>query len=184
MSDLNYNPNTQTFEDFYMNQMQIRANLVDSNVLICEVARAAGKTEGVMTPRIIRVANSMPGELGFLVHKTYAALLSNVWPNIQASFSKPVRGNMQGMLEQDIDYVIGETKLPRHFKRPRYPIAYPKHSIVFRNGFHLQLVSSDQPESVAGRSGVHAFVEEMKLNKGEKLKTRLFPAPRVGRSYT
>lgn len=65
MSDLNYNPNTQTFEDFYMNQMQIRANLVDSNVLICEVARAAGKTEGVMTPRIIRVANSMPGELGF-----------------------------------------------------------------------------------------------------------------------
>lgn len=178
MSDFSYNANPQTFEDFYMNQMQIRANLIDANVLICEVARAAGKTEGVMTPRIIRVADSMPGELGFLVHKTYAALLTNVWPNIQASFSRPVQGNMRSMLEYDIDYVVGETKLPTHFKRPRYPIAYPKHAIVFRNGFHIQLVSSDQPESVAGRSGVHAFIEEMKHNKGEKLKTRLFPALR------
>ncbi|MDR2917624.1 MAG: hypothetical protein LBV74_22765, partial [Tannerella sp.] len=55
---------------------------------------------------------------------------------------------------------------------------YPKHSILFRDGHHLQLVSSDQPESVAGRSGVHAFIEEMKHNKGEKLKTRLFPSLR------
>lgn len=82
------------------------------------------------------------------------------------------------MLEYGVDYVVGETKIPSHFKRPRYPIAYPKHSILFRNGFHLQLVSSDQPDSVAGRSGVHAFIEEMKHNKGEKLKTRLFPSLR------
>ena len=52
--------------------------------------------------------------------------------------------------------------------------------MVFRNGAHLQLVSSDQPESVAGRNAVHAFVEEMKHNSGEKLKTRLFPSLRGG----
>lgn len=168
----------QTFEEFYMNAMQLRANMIDPNVLICEIARAGGKTEGVMTPRIIRVADSMPGELAFLVHKTYTALMTNVWPNIQAAFSRPIQGGRRTMLEYGYDYVVGETKLPSHFKRPRYPIAYPKHSIVFRNGFHLQLVSSDQPESVAGRSGVHAFIEEMKHNKGEKLKTRLFPSLR------
>lgn len=66
------------FEEFYMNRMQVMANLIDPNILICEDARAAGKTEGVMTPRIIRVANAMPGELGFLVHKTYVALMTNV----------------------------------------------------------------------------------------------------------
>lgn len=165
-------------ESYYMNQVQIRANLIDANVTYAELARATGKTEGITTPRIIRVANDMPGELGFLVHSTYTALFTNVWPNIQAAFSKPIQNGQRSMLEYGIDYIVGETKIPSHFKRPRYPIAYPKHSILFRNGFHLQLVSSDQPDSVAGRSGVHAFIEEMKHNKGEKLKTRLFPSLR------
>lgn len=175
---------TATFEEYYMNAMQIRANVIDPNVLIVEAGRATGKTEGVMGPRIIRVANDMPGELSFLVHKTYVALMTNVWPNIQAYFSRPVSGGRRSMLEYGIDYVVGETKIPSHFKRPRYPIAYPKHSILFRNGHHLQMVSSDQPESVAGRSGVHAFIEEMKHNKGEKLKTRLFPSLRGSSAAT
>ena len=169
---------TASFEECYQNAMQIRANVVDSNVLIVEAGRATGKTEGVMGPRIIRVANDMPGELSFLVHKTYVALMTNVWSNIQAYFSKPVGDGRRSMLEYGIDYIVGETKIPSHFRKPRYPIAYPKHSILFRDGHHLQMVSSDQPESVAGRSGVHAFVEEMKHNKGEKLKTRLFPSLR------
>lgn len=169
---------TATFEECYQNVMQIRANAIDSNVLIVEAGRATGKTEGVMGPRIIRVANDMPGELSFLVHKTYVALMTNVWPNIQAYFSKPVGDGRRSMLEYGIDYIVGESKIPSHFRKPRYPIAYPKHSILFRDGHHLQMVSPDQPESVAGRSGVHAFVEEMKHNKGEKLKTRLFPSLR------
>lgn len=165
-------------ELYYMNIAQIKSTLIDPNVLIVEMARAAGKTEGVMGPRILRVAQAMPRELAFLVHKTYAALLSNIVPNLLSYFNKPIMGGQRCMLEEGIDYVIGTAKLPKHFSRPRYPIHYPKHSIVFRNGFNLQLVSSDQPDSVAGRSGVHAFIEEMKHNKGEKLKTRLFPALR------
>lgn len=174
--------NSEDFERFYMNAVQILANVVDSNILIAEWARATGKTEGVMTPRIIRVANDMPGELSFLVHKTYVALLTNVFPNIQASFAQPVmvNGQQRPLLQYGIDYVVGETKLPSHFRLPRYPISYPKHSVVFRNGHHLQFVSSDQPESVAGRNAVHAFIEEMKHNRGEKLKTRLFPSLRGG----
>ena len=171
---------TTTFESYYMNQMQILANVIDPNNLYAEVARAGGKTEGITGPRIIRVANDMPGELSFLVHKTYVALMTNVWPNLQAYFSKEVTvgGKVRPMLEYGIDYTVGEAKLPSHFRRPRYPISYPKHSVVFRDGHHIQLVSSDQPESVAGRSAVHAIIEEMKHNKGEKLKTRLFPSLR------
>ena len=171
---------TTSFERYYMNQMQIQVNVIDSNNVFAEVARAGGKTEGITGPRIIRVANDMPGELSFLVHKTYVALMTNVWPNLQAYFSKPVTvaGKVRPMLEYGIDYVVGEAKLPSHFRRPRYPISYPKHSVVFRDGHHIQLVSSDQPESVAGRSAVHAIIEEMKHNKGEKLKARLFPSLR------
>lgn len=171
---------TTNFEHYYMNQMQILANVIDPNSLYAEVARAGGKTEGITGPRIIRIANDMPGELSFLVHKTYVALMTNVWPNLQAYFSKQVTvaDKVRPMLEYGIDYVVGEAKLPTHFRRPRYPISYPKHSVVFRDGHHIQLVSSDQPESVAGRSAVHAVIEEMKHNKGEKLKSRLFPSLR------
>lgn len=165
-------------EAHYMNNAQVRATMVDANVLIAEFGRATGKTEGVFGPRLIRVADSMPGEVSFLVHKTYAALFTNVWPNIQGYFSRPILDGRRTMLEEGKDYIVGASKIPKHFKRPRRPIAYPKHSVLMRNGHHYQLVSSDQPESVAGQSGVHAFIEEMKHQKGEKLKTRLFPALR------
>jgi len=110
------------------------------------------------------------------------AFPTNVWPNIQAYFSRPVivNGRQRAMLEYGVDYVVGETRLPSHFRLPRYPVSYAKHSVIFRNGAHLQLVSSDQPESVAGRNAVHAFIEEMKHNSGEKLKSRLFPSLRGG----
>jgi hypothetical protein len=170
------------FYRYYMNAIQVRANLLDPNILFAELGRGTGKTEGIMTPRIIKVANAMPGELAYLVHKTFVALISNVWPNIQASFSRNVmvNGRLRPIMEYGIDYVAGESKLPSHFRRPRYPVTDAKHSIIFRNGFHLKLVSSDQPESVAGGNAVHAFIEEMKHNKGEKLKSRLFPTLRGG----
>lgn len=169
-------------ELYYMNSVQMLASIIDPNMLYAEWGRATGKTEGVMGPRLIRVANDMPGELSFLVHKTYVALMTNVWPNIQAYFSRPVivNGRQRAMLEYGVDYVVGETRLPSHFRLPRYPVSYAKHSVIFRNGAHLQLVSSDQPESVAGRNAVHAFIEEMKHNSGEKLKSRLFPSLRGG----
>lgn len=177
--------NDQSFDDFehyYMNSMQLLANVIDPNMLFIEGARAVGKTEGITGPRLIRVVNDMPGEVSFLVYKSYVALMTNVWPNIQAYFNRQVvvNGQQRPLLEYGIDYVVGESALPSHFRKPRYPVAYAKHSVVFRNGAHLQLVSSDQPESVAGRNAVHAFVEEMKHNSGEKLKTRLFPSLRGG----
>ena len=169
-------------ERLYLNHVQMLCNVIDPNILIAELGRATGKTEGITTPRIIRVVDSMPGELMFLVHKTYVALMTNVWPNIQASFSRlvSVGGRERPLLEYGQDYVVGETRLPSHFRMPRYPITYPKHSIVFRNGAHIQLVSSDQPESVAGRNAVHAFIEEMKHNSGDKQRSRLFPSLRGG----
>lgn len=172
------------FESLYMNKMQAKATIIDANILIGEMARASGKTEGMFGPRMIRVGADMPGELSFLIHKTYVALLSNIIPNLRAFFSKPIGEEGRPLMEEGKHYVIGETNLPKHFTKPRYPIAYPKHSIVMYTGHHFQLVSSDQPDSMAGRSGVHAFIEEMKHNKGEKIKTRIFPGLRGSKGVT
>ena len=179
-NDISNDEFSMEMERIYMNSMQVMVNLLDPNKVVVEAARASGKTSEVTVNRIVRVADSMPAELSFLAHRTYVALLTNIWPNIQAAFSRQitVNGRPRCMLEYGIDYIAGESKIPEHFRKPRYPISYPKHSILFRNGHHIQLVSSDQPDSVAGRSGVHAFVEAMKHNDGEKLKTRLFPSLR------
>ena len=179
-NDISNDEFSMEMERIYMNSMQVMVTLLDPNKVVVEAARASGKTSEVTVNRIVRVADSMPAELSFLAHRTYVALLTNIWPNIQAAFSRQitVNGRPRCMLEYGIDYIAGESKIPEHFRKPRYPISYPKHSILFRNGHHIQLVSSDQPDSVAGRSGVHAFVEEMKHNDGEKLKTRLFPSLR------
>lgn len=179
-NDISNDEFSMEMERIYMNSMQVMVNLLDPNKVVVEAARASGKTSEVTVNRIVRVADSMPAELSFLAHRTYVALLTNIWPNIQAAFSRQitVNGRPRCMLEYGIDYIAGESKIPEHFRKPRYPISYPKHSILFRNGHHIQLVSSDQPDSVAGRSGVHAFEEEMKHNDGEKLKTRLFPSLR------
>lgn len=160
-----------------MNRMQIKANCIDTNILIAEIARAAGKTEGIMAPRIVRVADSMPGETSFLIHKTYISLMTNVVPNLLATFNATTASG-RPLLQEGIHYVVGARNLPSHFKKPKRSVANPKHSIVFCTGHHLQLVSSDMPESSAGVSAVHAFVEEMKLQKGERLKSRIFPAMR------
>lgn len=166
-------------EQKYMNKLQLRAMALDTNTLIARVARGTGKSEGIFAPRMIRVADSMPGELSFLIHKTYVALLTNIVPNIRAIFSQQTQSG-RPLLEEGKDYVVGTSKLPSHFRKPRYPISYPKHSLVMRTGHNFQLVASDMPESVAGRSAVHAFIEEMKHQSGQKLKSRIFPALRGG----
>lgn len=172
------NNNIAAIEQKYMNKMQLIANCIDTNVLMAEVARATGKTEGIMAPRIVKVADAMPGETSLLIHKTYVSLMTNVVPNIRAAFSQ-VTPSGRPLLEEGVHYVIGAKKLPSHFQKPLRPITYPKHSIVFCTGHHIKLVSSDMPESSAGISAVHAFIEEMKLQKGEKIKSRIFPTLRA-----
>lgn len=170
-------------DEMYNNTMQIKANAIDANTMIVEVGRAGGKTEW-FGKRLMDVAYDMPGELSFFVHKTYMALVKNIIPNLVAYYRTPRGESGRPILREGIDFVIGEKDLPSHFADPRFPILNPKHSMVFSNGHHVRLVSSDQPDSIAGANGVHAFIEEMKHNKGSKLKTRVFPALRGGTGAT
>lgn len=164
----------------YMNKAQIEANLVDSRILMVEMGRAGGKTEGVMGPRTIRVGYDIPRETSVLAHTTYIALLSNIVPNLLNYYRQPRGERETSILTEDIHFVVGKKDLPRHFDRPRYKLEAPEHSIVFSTGHVLRLLSTDRHDSIAGGNIVHAFVEEMKHNKGDKLKSRIFPALRIG----
>ena len=174
----------EQFDDIYMNKMQIKVNLIDAKISINEIARAGGKTHGIFAPRMIRVGYEMPQEKSFLCHATYVSLLTNVVPTILTAFNEPQGEGRKPLLKEGIHYVVGKKDFPSHFLQPRFDIENPKHSIVMHTGHVFQLAATDQPESVAGSSGVHAFIEEMKLSKGKKFKSRVIPALRNGLPYS
>lgn len=90
-NDISNDEFSMEMERIYMNSMQVMVNLLDPNKVVVEAARASGKTSEVTVNRIVRVADSMPAELSFLAHRTYVALLTNIWPNIQAAFPGRLR---------------------------------------------------------------------------------------------
>lgn len=176
-NELDYN----SFQELYLNNMQMLVQIIDCNTVIVEAGRGTGKTEGVTSRRTISVAKDLPRETSVLAHKSYVSLLANVVPNIIAFYSEPRGEEQKPLLREGIDYVVGERTLPGHFQKPRYAPEHPEHTIFFANGHNIRLVATDQQESIAGSNIVHIFLEEMKLNKGAKLKSRLIPAMRVGR---
>lgn len=165
----------------YANWMQLQVHLIDANKVIVEAGRGTGKTEGVTGPRTVRVAASMPGETGGFGHSTYIRLMSIIIPELISFYKTPRGSQKQPLLREGIDFVYGEKNLPKHFQRPRYPILHPEHSIVYANGFNIRLVATDQPDSIAGANIVHFFFEEMKHSKGDNIRSRIFPAMRIGR---
>ncbi len=170
---------TEQIIETYQNRLQIKAAMVDPNSLFVEAGRGSGKTSA-LKKRVIDVAADIPRETSYFVHKSYVALLTNIIPQLLAYYRSYVEGTDRQVLQEGIDYVVGEKDLPSFFEEPRFPIENPKHTIVYRNGHVNKLVSSDRADSIAGSDGVHAFAEEMKHNKGEKVKTRVFPALRGG----
>lgn len=170
--------------DLYQNKVQTLCHLVDANKLYAVWGRGTGKTAYVTTPRILSCAGEMPAETASLSHKSFVALFQNVIPTILATFNQEITmpdGTKRPMLREGLDYVVGQKDLPRHFRKPRFPMLYPERTIVFANGFNVQAVSTDRPDSIAGRSLVHAFFEEMKYSDGEKVRSRIIPAIRTSR---
>ena len=178
------NNSTPDYIEMYQNRVQALVNIIDPNKLFAVIGRGGGKTSHISTRRILRVAEEMPRETSIISHKSFVALFTNVIPTILESFLSEVRmpdGAERPMLIEGWDYVVGEKDLPKHFQAPRYPLLYPERTIVFANGSVLQAVAVDRADSIAGRSIVHAFLEEMKYSDGEKVRTRIIPAIRTSR---
>jgi hypothetical protein len=170
--------------EMYQNRVQVLANIVDPNKLFAVAGRGLGKTSQITAPRILRVAQEMPRELSIISHKSFVALFTNVIPTVLESFRTEITmpdGTVRPKLIEGVDYVVGEKDLPRHFHLPRYPLLDPERCITFASGHVLQAVAIDRADSIAGRSVVHAFLEEMKYSNGEKVRTRIIPAIRTSR---
>ena len=79
--------NKQDFIELYQNKAQALSSLIDPNKLYMVLGRGTGKTAYVTTPRILRVADLMPGESSAISHKSFVALFQNVIPTVLSTFN-------------------------------------------------------------------------------------------------
>jgi len=163
----------ELFKPTYLSAVQIKAKLVDTTFLFCELARGAGKTSHILAPRLDRVQNSMPGALLVLAANTYKSIFDNILQGITTYLTDNY--------ERGIYFEIGKEP-PAHFKPCDTLIIDWRHTISFCNGCVVQFVSVDRPESMLGKNAAHLFVDEMLKIKADKFLERIIPALRADRS--
>jgi hypothetical protein len=161
------------FQQVYLSALQICVNLADPKVLLCELGRGSGKTSQIMSSRIDRVQNSMPGALITLGAATYRDIFSNILPGLLEYFGKNY--------ERGIYYEVGKEP-PRHFKKCISQQFDWKHSISFHTGTVIKFVSADRMESVLGINAAHSFWDELLRIKKEFMLERAMPILRSDRS--
>lgn len=161
------------FDSNYFSVVQILAKLADPTFLFVECGRGSGKTTHILSPRLDRVQNSMPGACLVLASSTYKSILDNILPGLMEYFND---NYLRGYY-----YEIG-TEPPSHFAKCCTFIEDWKHTISFCNGTVVQFVSTDRPESMLGKNAAHLFVDEMLRIPEDKFVERIMPALRSDRA--
>lgn len=136
----------------YCSVIQHKVLLADTQNLIGEVGRGAGKTTEMFAPRIVRISYAMPRSTMLLVAPTYAFIMDTIIPGIITFMGK--------YYTRGIEYEYGKEP-PNHFLRPITPVGRYKHSLCFAWGTTLLWGSLDRPESIVGKNVVHVFADEL-----------------------
>lgn len=165
--------NSDIFTENYLSIAQIKMKLADTTFLWGEVGRGSGKTTHMLSPRIDRVQNDMPGACLVLASSTYKSIFDNILPGIMEYLNENY--------ERGMYYELGKEP-PAHFSKCHTFITNWKHTVSFHNGTVIQFVSCDRPESMLGKNAAHLFTDEMIRIPKDKFIERIMPALRADRS--
>lgn len=160
----------------FMNWLAQMVLMVLPKYLYLVLGRGSAKTTDILVERLIEIAQDMPGAPAVWVSDTYANLNKNVLPSVLEGLER--KGYIEG-----IHFVIGiappvfseaekedlPAKLKEHFWKPYNKLVTYKHTMIWFNGFNVTFGSLDRPASLAGRSYVHAFGDEVKYFPEHKI---------------
>lgn len=142
----------ENFEEKYNSVLQLHALLADTQHLIGEIGRGAGKTTEILAPRLVRISYSLRGAILLLAGATYTFILETIVPGMITYLAKNYTRGIQ--------YEYGK-RPPKHFQEPIGEVKRWEHTISFAWGTVIQFVSVDRPESSIGKSAAHVFCDEM-----------------------
>ena len=167
--------NSQVVEKRFSNWLAQLAGLLGTKNAYLILGRGASKTTEFQVERLTEMVYDMPGAPIAWVADTYSNLQKNILPML-------VEGLERKGFIQDVHFVIEKqppeyknadlNTVPKyvqeHFWKPFNHIASYKHTMIFFSGLNITFGSLDRPSSLAGRSYVHVFGDEVKFFPEQK----------------
>ena len=163
-------PEKKAYVDLqFMNWLAQFCAMVMPRKLRLVAGRGSAKTTEIQVERLIEMVYDMPGAPVAWVADTFANLTANVLPMVfEALERKGFRDGVHYVVEkQPPTFTEKEcADLPKwlkpYFWKPYNKIISYKRTIVFFTGLNITFGSLDRPASLAGRSYVHVFGDEVK----------------------
>lgn len=154
----------------YLNKAQQTALAVAAAVEVLICSRRFGKSFGVISRRIKRNVQMMPGSTGAFVASSYKQARTRTLP---AALS----GLQEAGFYENIHYVIGKRPPARlGFKKPLVPVQNYEDVVTFYNGTQMIIISQDAKMSSNSLTLDWVIADEAKGLDYDKLKDETFPA--------
>lgn len=156
-----------------LNKPQTDIHLVNASKTYCLWARATGKSNGGLGPRIVHLFNKMPrAQIGFTA-PSYKMAFGQILPNVLGFLQ-----NEMNLFEGE-NYVIGK-RPPDEWPQPLIPIFDYKYVLSFDNGCAMPILSLEA-EGTGNGFNLQANVgDEAKFFNEKKLKAEVIRAIRGG----
>ncbi|MGB4775701.1 MAG: hypothetical protein WBP45_11040 [Daejeonella sp.] len=167
----------KTYRRLHYNKPQLRSMLVGANEETAVWGRGTGKSTGLIAPQSINCIFKMPRSRGVFVGETYLQLLERTLPPV-------IQGWEEMGYKRDLDFWVRKTP-PKSFEVPNAHIGplTADHSITWRNGTVISLISQDRPGTSNGMSVDWIMGDEAKLLNKQRLDEELAPTNRGNERY-
>ena len=162
-------PSNKYTEVRFANWLAQLAALLSPRFFYLIAGRGASKTTEFQVERLIDMVYDMPGAPVAWVADTYSNLQKNVLPMVLEGLER------KGFVE-NVHFVIEKAPptikpdindipewLRDSFWKPYNKIVSYKHTLIFFTGLNITFGSLDRPSSLAGKSYVHVFGDEVKF---------------------
>jgi len=164
-----------TLRKIHFNKPQLRSSLIGANEETAIWGRGTGKSTGLIAPRSIECIFSMPRSRGVFVGETYLQLVERTLPPV-------IQGWEEMGYERDVDFILFKQP-PKDWPTPYVGPLKPDHTIYWRNGTVISLVSQDRPGTSNGMSVDWIIGDEAKLLNKQRLDEELLPTNRGNERY-
>lgn len=149
--------------------------LIGANEETAIWGRGTGKSTGLIAPRSIQNIFAMPRSRGVFVAETYIQLMERTLPPV-------IQGWEEMGYVRDEDFVLFKLP-PKHFETPYVGPLKPDHTIFWKNGTVISLISQDRAGTSVGMSVDWIIGDEAKLLNKQRLDEDLLPTNRGNERY-
>lgn len=156
----------------YLNRAQWLIYNFNANKEFVQAGRATGKTDGMITPRLIRVTESMPRGVSAFLGNSIKQLFSKTLPTAICSIERTTP------YKEGVHFFRGQPPKKLNFEQP---LVVPRewcNILYFYNGHIWHCVSMEVKASANGQNLCSIIGDEARYLPGEKVKEEVFPAIR------